>query len=219
MPTAVFNLPIYTGTDTAALDTLLNGQSNALETALLANVWRFTGLDAARTTLTAPRLKEGIEWYSTDTNTEWVYDGTRWLLKFGVESFTWSRANVDNTPQYPQLVDDAANTTDSGLASFQRVSGADPDGVGGVKIAYPGNYHISVGLSLAAAATGRSFIQIGADADIHRMRASVFSGEDYLAVTQVYRTTTVDQVVPIWFYKQNGNLSGNTGRVLVRRLG
>lgn len=78
MPTANFNLPIYTTSDTAALDTLLNGQSNAIDAALLANIWSLAGLDAARIALTAPKLREGLRWYSTDTNVSWFYDGTTW---------------------------------------------------------------------------------------------------------------------------------------------
>ena len=42
MPTPYFNLPLYTVSDTAALDTLLNGQSSALDTALLGNIWKFS---------------------------------------------------------------------------------------------------------------------------------------------------------------------------------
>lgn len=83
MPTANFNLPIYTATDTAALDTLLNGQSNAIDAALLATEGRTIGTDAARTALIAPRRKEGLEWYANDTNIEWKYDGSNWVTNEG----------------------------------------------------------------------------------------------------------------------------------------
>ena len=79
MPTANFNLPLYTTSDTAALDTLLNGQSNALDAALLASEGRIAGTDAARTAMTAPRRKEGLEFRATDTDREWKYDGSNWL--------------------------------------------------------------------------------------------------------------------------------------------
>lgn len=78
MPTANFNLPIYGPGDTAALDTLLNGQSNAIDAALLATEWRAGGTDAQRLALASPRRKEGLTFYATDTNREWIYDGAAW---------------------------------------------------------------------------------------------------------------------------------------------
>lgn len=160
-----------------------------------------------------------------DANTafrgEWVFDGTRWRPGAGVElqeAFTWLRANVDDTHQYPQLVDDAANTTDATIATFQRVSGTDPDGVGGLKIAVPGVYHISVNVVLAVGVTGLTFVQVGADSDIFWLRSNAVAGEGRMSVGQILRTTTADQVVPIVFYKKNGSLGLNTGRVIVRRL-
>jgi hypothetical protein len=151
----------------------------------------------------------------------WIWDGSDWGPVGGVEmqeAYTWNRANVDGSPQYPELVADGTNTTDSSLTSFQRVSGSDPDGVAGVKFPTPGIYHIMVGMTLAAPATARSFIQIGADTDSFRQRSTVSSGEDQMSVNTIVRTTAVDQVVPIWFYKSNGNLGANTGRVRVVRL-
>lgn len=83
MPTTNFNLPLYTTSDTAALDTLLNGQSNALDTALLAAIWSFGGTDAQRTALAAPKLREGITWRTTDTDLDWWYDGSGWKEGLG----------------------------------------------------------------------------------------------------------------------------------------
>lgn len=79
MPTANFGLPLYTTSDTSALDTLLNGQSNAIDAALAANSNRLIGLDSARTALAAPKRKEGLQWFSTDTDIEWEFDGTNWV--------------------------------------------------------------------------------------------------------------------------------------------
>jgi hypothetical protein len=164
--------------------------------------------------------RDGLRWYDTTLKTEYRDDGTNWRAELTLQkAFTWSRANVDSTAQYPELVEDVGNTTESSLASFQRVSGVDPDGIAGVKVPTPGVYHVSVGMNLAAVAGGRSFIQIGLDTDQYRQRSTVHSGEDQLSVNQIVRTTAVDQVIPIWFYKSNGNLGVNTGRVMVRRLG
>lgn len=167
-----------------------------------------------------PTPAKGDRVWNRTFESEQYYDGTAWRTFFGVKAFTYSRGNVDDTAQYPQLVDDAPNTTDSTIATFQRVSGSDPDGPGGVKIAAPGTYHIFFSFTAPIGMTGRSFIQIAADADpIHRHRASIFAGEDYMSVNQIVRTTVVDHVVLLFFYKKNGNLTANNGRVTVRRLG
>lgn len=57
---------LATSTNTA-LDNLDNG------------LMRYAGLDSARAALTAPKLKEGVQWYSTDTDRTWFYDGSNWL--------------------------------------------------------------------------------------------------------------------------------------------
>jgi hypothetical protein len=164
--------------------------------------------------------RDGLRWYDTTLKCEYRHDGTSWRAEMTLQkAFTWSRANVDTTPQYPELVEDVGNTTESSLASFQRVSGSDPDGVAGVKFPIRGVYHISVGMTLAAVAGARSFLQIGADSDSYRQRSTIPTGENQMTINQIVRTTAVDQVVPIWFYKSNGNLGANTGRVMVRRLG
>ena len=94
MPTPYFNLPLYTSSDTAALDTLLNGQSSALDTALASAFMRLSGTDAARIALAAPLRKEGLSWYSHDTNQEWIYDGTTWKRAPGSISFSLSAATA-----------------------------------------------------------------------------------------------------------------------------
>jgi hypothetical protein len=51
---------------------------------------RRIGTDAQRAALTAPNLKDGLQWYSTDTDRVWLYEGTTWniqpIQKFGVVS-------------------------------------------------------------------------------------------------------------------------------------
>lgn len=79
MPTPNFGITTYTASDTAALDTLLNGQATSLDSALLANIWTFGGTDAARTAMTAPKLREGIRFRTTDTDRDWYYDGSNWI--------------------------------------------------------------------------------------------------------------------------------------------
>lgn len=78
MPTPNFSLPTYGPGDTSALDTLLNGQSSAIDAALLAVEGRAIGTAANRTAMAAPRRKEGLQFYETDTDREWRYDGSAW---------------------------------------------------------------------------------------------------------------------------------------------
>lgn len=216
-------LRVYSGTTAA------NGGAN-----ILTNTFQMTSMrDGAVSFRTRAEMDAvttlpvgQLATVATDANAAlrglWIFDGTRWAPGPGVqlqESFTWVRANVDDMHQYPQLVDDGANTTDPTIATFQRVSGTDPDGVGGVKIAVPGIYHVAVSVVLAAGATGLTFVQVGADSDIFWMRSNAMNGEGRMSAGQIIRTTVVDQVVPIVFYKKNGSLGANSGRVMVRRIG
>lgn len=40
----------------------------------------FIGTDAQRIALTAPKLRKGITWRTTDTDSTWLYDGTNWII-------------------------------------------------------------------------------------------------------------------------------------------
>jgi len=77
--TTNWNLPLYGPGDTGALDTLLNGQSNALDAALSGAITSFIGTDATRTALAAPKLREGATFRTSDTDRDWFYDGSNWL--------------------------------------------------------------------------------------------------------------------------------------------
>lgn len=83
MPTPYFNLPLYTVSDTAALDTLLNGQSSALDAALLGNIWKFSGTTANMSSIVAPKRRAGIEYFATDTGVLWKYNGSNWVTNDG----------------------------------------------------------------------------------------------------------------------------------------
>lgn len=57
----------------------------------------YIGTDAQRTALTAPTLREGIKWYSTDTNREWEYDGSSWISFDGGSYLIWPGSVVGAT--------------------------------------------------------------------------------------------------------------------------
>ena len=108
MPTPNFNLPIYGPGDTAALDTLLNGQSSAIDAALLASEWRAGGTTSARTGLAAPRRKEGLQFYETDASRGFVR-GAKWSLA----PSTGGPMNVscDTAPTLPAAPTEPADLT------------------------------------------------------------------------------------------------------------
>lgn len=53
--------------------------ATSTDTAIVANASGLIGTDAQRIALTGAVKREGLEWYSTDTNKRWFYDGTNWL--------------------------------------------------------------------------------------------------------------------------------------------
>lgn len=80
-----FSIPLYTASDTAKLDTLLNGQSTAIDTGLKTALDAIpknyiVGLDAGRTSPVGWTPTEGVRYYSTDTKLDWVYTNSTWVL-------------------------------------------------------------------------------------------------------------------------------------------
>lgn len=129
-------------------------------------------------------------------------------------SFTYNGANVDSVTQFPPLVLDTANSTDT-TQVIPYTSG----GQSGFEFPLPGTYYIQATISLGAAVGARSFIQIDADASTQRVRSSISSGEDTLGATAIIRTMTAGVRVPLAFYKSNGNLGTNAVKTSVTRLG
>lgn len=82
-----FSIPLYTGTDTAKLSTLLNGQATALDTNLKTYLTsgksiQYSGTTASRTSLTG--MSEGDTYQETDSlKLLWVYQGAKWLIAPG----------------------------------------------------------------------------------------------------------------------------------------
>lgn len=85
MPTTNFDLPLYDGDDTAALDVLLNGQSNAIDSALLNLIGYRRGNTAAREAATAG-TPAGVRWYDTTKGHAYIHNGTTWVGENLVQS-------------------------------------------------------------------------------------------------------------------------------------
>lgn len=78
-----FGIPLYTGTDTAKLDTLLNGQSIAIDTGLAAALygtqWFQVGTIAQRDALVPPVRKTEFVWKDSVSKLTFRYDGSNWV--------------------------------------------------------------------------------------------------------------------------------------------
>lgn len=80
-PTHAIVYPVVGNTITP-LATHFANLANSVDSALTAAINTgdgFIGTDAARVATIAPKLREGVTWYSNDTNRNWFYDGTNWL--------------------------------------------------------------------------------------------------------------------------------------------
>lgn len=106
-------------------------------TAIRNGAQRLIGLDSVRTALTAPALKEGLEFYSTDTNIQWTYDGSAWFVSFARIRGTVNRSVTATT--FP------ASYTNVGATTFWT-----PDVAVGIsayancwKVALAGRYNIA----------------------------------------------------------------------------
>jgi hypothetical protein len=180
---------------------------------------RRTGTTAQMNATTGADKWEGLEWGNTDNWLNYKVINGNWEAPFvgRMTLFIWSRANVDNTRQYPALVIDPGNSTNTTQAAFSRSDGTDPDGRGGLLIGGSGVYLIQAALRLNAVAGGRTFIQIGDDNNAYFARTSFPAGEGAASVSAIVRVDA-NTLVPISFQKSNGDLGANTGNVTVTRL-
>lgn len=142
-----------------------------------------------------------------------TYRTTLGHLIGGQAWFTASPGATDNAPWHAALVQEVGPTTDSTLAAY-----ASDGTVQAMRINTPGLYQITMSVRLAAAASGRSFVQIGMDGQRHTMRATIPAGEDFMSVSATVRTFAANEFVRTYFYKTNGSLGGNTIRTSITRL-
>lgn len=76
--------------------------ANSVDTAMVAErdkSGRLIGTDAARIALTGAVKREGLLWYSTDTNREWEYDGVNWVTADAGMYLVWPTSVVGGTAQ------------------------------------------------------------------------------------------------------------------------
>jgi len=90
MPTPVFGLPLYGDDDTAELDTLLNGQSTALEVALLAFQIPISVANVAERDERFPSPSPGARVFRRDVSWEERWSGESWLIAPGTVLATGS---------------------------------------------------------------------------------------------------------------------------------
>jgi len=67
------------GDPVAPLQTVFATQATSVHNALNLARGGYVGTDSDRIALTAPDLREGIYWYSTDTDVRWFYNGAAWV--------------------------------------------------------------------------------------------------------------------------------------------
>lgn len=110
-----FGIPLYSGTDTAKLDTLLNGHATALDTSLMAalsaNSWFRVGTIVERDALTAPILRTGFVWKDSATGLTFVYTGSAWANTKDVISLGRSTPISSGTQSIGTTVTDVTGMT------------------------------------------------------------------------------------------------------------
>ena len=90
-PTHAIVYPVVGNTITP-LATHFANLANSTDTALTAvsnGQDGYVGTDAVRIAMIAPRLREGISYYSTDTDKEWFYNGTTWVSSGVGSNLVW----------------------------------------------------------------------------------------------------------------------------------
>lgn len=80
MPTPKYNLPLYGDDDTAALDVLLNGQSNAIEAALVRSLWMLGGTEAERDGQPTALVRNSVLYVASDTGKIYQRRANAWVI-------------------------------------------------------------------------------------------------------------------------------------------
>jgi hypothetical protein len=156
---------------------------------------------------------EGLLWGDTTDGLEYRYTSAAWVNvtgPFPLHRLTDARANVDGVSQVPVFTSDPAHSTTTTLAAPHAQ---------GITIAAVGTYAIKVDIIFAVAATGLSYVQIDGDSTTSFARAPMAVGHDRVSVSvPAYRVFGANQILPITFYKNNGNLGTNYVSVVVTKL-
>lgn len=135
--------------DDYALTTDLAALTDTVQDAITA--WKNYGIgtDAQRSALTGtsnPPLKEGLQWYSTDTNLRWWYDGSAWNKINPPLQATLYRASgthIVNATDTPFTWDTVATGSDTGFWNSAN----------GTRIVAPstGRYHVDFNVATTSA--------------------------------------------------------------------
>lgn len=160
-------------------------------------------------------MNVGSTGYQRDTRTEYVFDGTSWLLATPYAEFTTTKS-IPNATFFTTIgawVFQAGTSTSSTMA----YSGTSSQ----ILLSDPGLYLVTL-YSVFPPTTGRTFAQISttlSDDTGTRARTAIPVGEDRLSVTVLIRSTSALFSFYVLCYQNNGAAQSWTSRLSIARLG
>lgn len=157
-------------------------------------------------------MVQGSRGYQVDTKSEYIYDNSAWRLALSHAEFTASVSIPNASGSLCGVFTlDPTTTTNSTFVV--------PGTTGVLIVADPGIYAVSTHTSIAAAATGRSFVNLGVGGP-EAQRVSITVGEDIgsLAMPNV-RTITTNVQLSFNIFQTTGATRNTTTRARITRMG
>jgi len=156
-----YNPPI----DLAAMADTIQGALNDVRSEIAYEV----GADAGRLSIPPGELFDGLRWYSSDTNLEWLYASGIWRVSGGLVPFADASVPAGTVPAaaWTSL---ALSGTGGRLISV---------GSGKLTVSVPGRYRIVAGATVTASISGQARIRKNGTETFRESISSVTGGAAY----------------------------------------
>ena len=169
MPTTGLGIVTPDGSDGFDLTIDLAAMAISIDSAILAHAGRIIGTDAQRIALSGPALKNGLEWYSTDTNLGWLRASGTWRVTGGLLPYADANVPAGTVPA------DTWTTLALALSAGRHVTVA----AGKLTVSVAGRYQITAGATIQASTAGQARIRKNGTDLFRESISSIKSGAAY----------------------------------------
>lgn len=211
MPTTPLGVWTPDDADDWDLTVDLAAMAVSVDTVITDSITSAAGTNANRLSLVEPLLKDGLQFYATDTNTLWRYVAGGWRRAVDFATYNYAANGLPDAIAYSSggLTAVPLETTSSSF--INSVTGSNFTLKAGV-------YSLGFHVNLNSAVTGRTFVSIYTGST-KLSRANAVNGEDSLATCATVNVPADGGGIKFEVYKQTGALSNLTGRVTLQRIG
>lgn len=210
MPTTALGVWTPDGNDGVDFTIDLAAMAISIDSAILLSATRIIGTNEQRLALTAPALRDGLQFFATDTGLEWIYTSGSWRRAgVRVARYTW----ISNGIPDASLIANAAMTLDTTRTTDASIA---PVTTGSAVRLQAGVYSFSYGLGSTRAMTGRAFLEIASSVP-GPYRSNIMVGEDSGVLSGTFSLAAQTDVT-FRFLLVTGGSANTTGSLLIAKL-